>query len=158
MVDPTALNGNEQRSEIVFADLNKDNKREENESIIVMSADNYQQVFNTKAPLNRMLRRQINNVEYIALNNAEFEKMIPHINSGKNTVNPVYFIIPVIKMNRGYYATEMHMVNMGKIQEVRLNNDSSPQSGKINNYTVYFENKPFVNLRATNQFIRWLGL
>lgn len=142
-----------QREDILFADINKNNRREENEPVVVMMADNYEQAFHTKAPLERMLRRQINNEEYIALSNTEFRNMVMQKDTA---LNGVYFVIPVIKMQRGYYATEMEFVQLGKIKEVTPNTSLENETAK--GYTVSFEPKPLVNLRTTNTFIRWLGL
>ncbi len=138
----------DQREAVLFA--NTSFKHQDSEPIVVMPADTYEQVFHNKAPLERMLRRQINNTEYIALSTTEFETIA---NNNKEALNAVYFVIPVIKMVRGYYATEMHIVDLGKIKQIRL--DPSPTS---KSYTVDFETKPSVRLRASNAFIRWLGL
>ncbi|MCP0913392.1 MULTISPECIES: murein L,D-transpeptidase catalytic domain family protein [Legionella] len=146
------------REDILFADINKNNQREEHEPIIVMPADSYERVFHAKAPLARMLRRQINNMEYVALSNAEFKDLIAKGGEYERlgSLNSIYFVIPVVKMRRGYYATEMHIVTLGKIKEVKLNSGSSLED--IKNHIVFFEEKPQVNLKATNRFIRWLGL
>ncbi|MDI9817812.1 MULTISPECIES: murein L,D-transpeptidase catalytic domain family protein [unclassified Legionella] len=150
----------ESREEILFADINKNNKREENEPIVVITAEDYERIFHTKAPLTRMLRRQINNIEYIALSNGEFEEII---NQRKNTensdtdLNRIYFVIPVVKMLRGYYATEMKIMSLGKIKGVESHVNATTQEDK-KSYTVYFESNPLINLKSTNHFIRWLGL
>lgn len=150
---------NEIRDEVLFAKLNIKSKHEENEAIVVMSADNYERVFHNKPPLERMLRRQINHAEYIALSNTEFKNMLTNntdgiLHSVTNELDSIYFVIPVIKMQRGYYATEMKIINLGKIKEVRLNTNTTNRQ----THTVFFESKPFVNLTPTNRFIRWLGL
>lgn len=142
------------RDDILLADMNKKNKSEDNKAVLAMPADSYQQIFHTKAPLGRMLRRQINNMEYIALSNTEFNTLFNAKNTNTSEVaNSVYFVIPVIKMIRGYYETQMQIVNFGKIKEVRLSAD--PASKR---YTVYFEKQPAITLKSTDQFIRWLGL
>lgn len=151
------------RKNILFADLNNNNRREENEAIVVVEANNYQKTFNTKVPLNRMLRRQINNMEYIALTNAEFENIFrnnhkDNINNSSKGLSLIYFVIPTIKMLRGYYATEMKIVNMGKMKRVQLNRFTSNNGDKTESYTVYFKNKPAIKLISTKRFIRWLGL
>ena len=114
------------QEEILFADLNNNNKREENEPVIAMAADTYAQIFNITPPLSRMLRRQINEVEYIALNSAEFKELVKHnykmlTFDVADNFNAVYFVIPVVKMQRGYYKTEMKIINLGKIKDIRLN-------------------------------------
>lgn len=147
---------NELRDDILFADINKNNQREENEPIAVMNANRYEQIFHNKAPLTRMLRRQIRQQEYIALSTSEFASLGSEDN--KNTLSDVYFVIPVVIMNRGYYETEMHMVDMGKIQNVTTTNTAPDNKNKGRTYTVYFDKKPAIKLTATNRFIRWLGL
>lgn len=149
---------NKLEEEIFFVDLNKNNKREENEPIVVIAADNYKRIFNRTAPLERMLRRQINDIEYIALTQWEFEGISKINNQNNHALATVHFVVPVVKMQRGYYATEMQLVSLGRIKEVRLNNDSSDAAMQTKSYTVLFEEKPFVNLRSTSRFIRWLGL
>ncbi|KTD36052.1 hypothetical protein Lnau_1036 [Legionella nautarum] len=146
--DTEIKSAEEHREPVLFAHINSKNLG--TEPILVITADNYEQLFHTKVPLERMLRRQINNVEYIALSNAELENLITN---NKNALSSVNFVIPVVKMERGYYATEMHIVDLGKIKDVRLPSDPSSK-----NYTVDFEAKPSITLRSTNEFIRWLGL
>ena len=147
---------NELRDDIFFVDLNKNNKREESEAIMVMTADSYALVFHTNAPLSRMLRRQINNVEYIALNNTEFNNLV--VNDNKVGLNAIYFVTPVVKMVRGYYTTEMNIVNFGKIKDVSLNPNIHGTTEQTKSYTLHFEEHPVVSLKSTNRFIRWLGL
>lgn len=65
----------ESRGDILYVDKNNNQRREENEPILVVTADDYQRIFKTKAPLKRMLRRQIHNTEYIALNQSELKQM-----------------------------------------------------------------------------------
>ena len=152
---------NELREDILFADLNQNKKHEENEPVIVVSADSYEHIFHTKAPLTRMLRRQINNAEYIALSNTEFTTLVTNRDKipsdDKEGLNAVHFVIPVIKMTRGYYETQMQIVTLGKIKEASINTNSSTKD-PINSYTVHCDAKPFLTLRPTNRFIRWVGL
>ncbi len=86
-----------------------------------------------------MLRRQINNMEYVALTESELQLI------NKNQNHPeFYFIVPSIKMQRGYYVTEMLPIHYGKITTIDGN--------RIN-----FESRPSVVFRPTNKFIRWSG-
>lgn len=136
---------NETRDEILFVDLNKNGKHDDHEPVVAMTADRYREIFNTKVPLGRMLRRQINHTEYVALSSTEFKNL-----PAKN-LREVAFIIPNIRMSRGYYLTEMHIAPYGTIKAVTGNNTS--------NYTVHFEEKPLlITLKPSNKFIRWLGL
>ncbi|OGV39193.1 MAG: hypothetical protein A3F46_08480 [Legionellales bacterium RIFCSPHIGHO2_12_FULL_42_9] len=152
-----------EREAILFADLNGNNRREENEPIIVVTADNYVRLFHTKVPVERMLRRQINQTEYIALNNGEFSQLVTTNNKilndeNINSMDAVYFVIPEVAMERGYYHTHMKIISLGKVKEVKLNSNASQKKQEISSYTVYFETKSAIHLRSTNHFIRWLGL
>lgn len=131
---PPPSHDNELREDILFVDLNKNNKHEENEPVVAITADSYEKAFHTKAPVDRMLRRQINHLEYIALTNSEFI-MMSTSNEGMNKEEMVYFIVPEVKMVRGYYATEMKIKSASKIKEFNTS-----------------------LLKSTKQFIRWLGL
>ena len=149
------------REAVLFADLHQSSKREDSAAIVVMAADKYVQTFQTKPPLERMLRRQINNEEYIALSNNEFKTIATQdltIKEGSSALSAVNFVVPVIKMVRGYYATEMQFVPFGKIKGVKINGASSNDKGEVKSYTLNCELKPVVNLRTSQHFIRWLGL
>jgi len=66
----------EDREDILFVDLNGNSQHEENEPVLVIEAKYYEAFFQKKAPLGRMLRRQINQSEYIALTQSELRKII----------------------------------------------------------------------------------
>ena len=154
----STTDNSEQRDDVLFANTTKNIKHADDNPIVVMSADNYERIFHTKAPLGRMLRRQINNAEYIALSTTEFHSLVIHSDvNDKDGLNAVYFVVPVIKMIRGYAETQMQIVDMGKIKNVQFNADSS-RNEPVTSYSVSFETKPSINLKATNRFIRWLGL
>ncbi len=145
------------RAPVLFVDNNRNDRREEEEPLLVMSADKYEHVFRTQAPLGRMLRRQINNMEYIALSSDEFNQLVAQ--NDKESLSSIDFIIPVIVMSHGYYETQMKFVKMGKINEVRLNSKASNKDKDvIKGYTLSTEIKPAIYLKETNRFIRWLGL
>ncbi|KTD22994.1 Uncharacterised protein [Legionella lansingensis] len=150
---------NEGREGILFADMNKNSHREEHEPIVVVTADSYERLFHTKAPLERMLRRQINNVEYIALSEAEFYNIMVRNNHNFNISekwNEIYFVVPDVQLERGYYRTHMRIVPLGKIQEVKPNTGSSGNTEE--GYLIQFEARPVITLKSTSEFIRWLGL
>ncbi len=137
------------RDEILFADINKNDRREQNEPIVVISADRYEDIFQSKVPLTRMLRRQIEKQEYIALNNAEFKQILNQPQD--NRLNTVYFIIPEVKKLRGYWATEMKKVKLGNIKEIK-------PAEHTRDFIMQCQSKPDVVLKAHTHFIRWLGL
>ena len=139
---------NEVREKILFTDLKSNNRRDDTDPVVVMTADKYAQLFHTNPPVERMLRRQINNMEYIALSNTEFKNIVTN-----KDLSDIFFVVPVIKMVRGYYETQMQLVNYGKILEAKINTGLPEES-----FTVRTENKPVINLKPTGQFIRWVGL
>lgn len=153
----TALHKPDQeRAGILFVERNKNDKREESEPILVMSADDYLTMFNQQVPLKRMLRCQINGREYVALSNQEFEQLAH--DTHENALDNVHFVIPVVKNIRGYYKTFMNKVNMGKIKNVVVQARHLSQEEAQISYTLTFEKHPSVQLKTTHRFIRWLGL
>lgn len=150
---PTAA-PEETREPVLFARLLKKSSNE-SEPIVAMSVDNYERIFNSQAPLPRMLRRQVNNVEYIALSDSELQKIISQNlpNVDENTFNTIDFVVPIVKAIGGYYGTEMKVLDLGKIKDIKLELNSMDAR-----YMVYFEKGTLLPLRTTNQFIRWLGL
>lgn len=165
----------ENREEVLFADVTGSKGREKNEAILVMPADSYEQIFHTQVPLGRMLRRQIANREYIALSKQEFRNIASSTSAFStsttstsasanmsiankrlsdvqhaNWLHEVYFVVPVIKMIRGYYETQMQIVNTGKITHARVNDEA--------HFTVQTDTNRVLPLKGSKQFIRWLGL
>ena len=154
---------NEVRDDILYADIHHSNRLHENDPIVVISAGDYQRIFQRTAPLERMLRRQINNEEYVAISDTEFKRMLTPTDPTQKIdhdrdLNALNFVIPQIKMVRGYYETQMKLVNMGKIKEITLNTSASKTIGPIACYSAHRENKPLLDLKPTHQFIRWVGL
>jgi hypothetical protein len=149
----------EHREAILFVGSGyKGTKQAETKPVVVISADIYERVFNTVAPLSRMLRRQINNAEYVALSTTELSYLIQKqktdITKPDVGINAIQFVIPVLKVVRGgYYETQMQVVNLGKIKDIRMNGIAHASS-----FTVDFEGKSSVNLNAHDEFIRWVGL
>lgn len=153
--EPVSTPPDDQREAILFVGGYKSKKGDDSKPVVVISADSYTSIFHTAAPLKRMLRRQINHAEYIALSTAELSSLI----NNSDGINAINFVIPVIKVVRGgYYETQMQIVNLGKIKEVKINGNLARDNTFANSYTVYFEKRPAVSLNATNQFIRWVGL
>lgn len=147
----------EVREDVLFADTHQHKTWHENDPIVVVSADHYENFFHTRPPVDRMLRRQINHVEYIALSVREINQLmqLARVN-GQSVLSQMYFVVPEIVMVRGYYETLMKVVNLGKINALQTGIESGTHLGP--HYTLYFENRPAVQLRATDRFIRWVGL
>jgi len=162
VLNPSLTDAIEPQDNILFVSINGHKNHQENEPVVVISADDYTEIFAVKPPLNRMLRRQINEKEYIALSDVELKRLVtsqssPPSLTPQKRLDIIYFVIPEVKMVRGYYATEMKMVNLGKIKEVKW--DEGPVGQAVpKDYTIYFESNHHIRLGKTNQFIRWLGL
>jgi L,D-transpeptidase catalytic domain len=137
------LENNDPREEILLTFLSKNGKGEENQAVVVMEADNFEKVFHKPAPVERMLRRQI---EHIALSDPEFHQ----IASNLEALQYVSMASPFIRNSRGYALTQMKILPFGTIKAVEI----SPNT----HYTVQFEKHGNVHLTKTNRFIRWLGL
>lgn len=165
----------EVRDEVLFVAPSKHNTQLDTRAVLAMPADKYIEIFQTQAPLTRMLRRQVNHVEYIALSNIEFRTLVlnhykkrvaasenPDVLATLNdaTTQPtptndlesIRLISPTLKMIRGYYETQMNIVESGQIKDVFMNNAEG------NSYTLQFEKHSVITLRATDQFVRWVGL
>lgn len=148
----------ELREDILLAQLEKKNKYHETEAILVMPSAHYESLFQTKSPLNRMLRRQIEGQEYIALSTTEFNQLL----ASNSTLPPmlvnqfqdIYFVVPEIVMSHGYYATEMRKMPLGKISNVHHHADAS----HTDHYTVELDDHQLLSVKASHRFIRWLGL
>lgn len=141
---------NKMREAVLFAHLHNNHHGNENEPILTISADNYQKLFHMPVPLERMLRCQINDTEYIALTPLELKKLAPN-------KDKIQFVTATVRRHWGYFATEMNIVNLGNIKEIKLNLD--PKTNEpMENPTIYFEDKPPITLTVTNKFIRWIGL
>jgi hypothetical protein len=140
----------DQREAILFVSGGYRGKATETNPVAVISADVYQRIFHVTAPLKRMLRRQINHAEYIALSTSELNYLA---NNHTADLNSIYFVIPTMKEVRGgYFETQMQMVNLGKIKEVKANGTQGTS------FTISFEGRPTISLNASTQFIRWVGL
>ena len=146
--------------EILFADI-KNTQKAETSPVVVMAADNYEHLFHTKPPLTRMLRRQINQMEYVALNGIELKTIVSRKNELSNyqdVLNQINFVIPVIKMVRGYYETQMLLLNYGQIKEIKVNGDLTKNDTPAKSYSIVAERRTNITLKPSNRFVRWVGL
>lgn len=143
------------RDDILYVDRNKHNGFQEGKPILAMMADDYARIFNSKPPVERMLRRRIDHHEYIALSRPEFLRIIQDANGtgvwGHDALNHTSFVIAEVKMKRGYYETLMKIVPLGTIKEAKQGDNSL-------NFALTLDGKGQVAVKTTNQFIRWVGL
>ncbi len=149
------LQESEAPEDVLLAQLQKKNKYHETEAILVMPAERYNVLFHTNAPLKRMLRRQIEQQEYIALSKTEFDQLLEQNQQNPSIFQEIYFVVPHIIMTRGYYATEMNKINLGKIMDVQ---HYSNLASAEDSYTIRFDNQSSIQIRTSHRFIRWLGL
>ncbi len=143
-----------ERTGIYFVEKSNGGSYTENKPIVVMSADNYLSAFHHQVPLKRMLRCQLHGTEYIALSQNEFEELIQH---NHQAFSHLLFVVPDVKNVRGYYKTEMRVINMGKVKDIIAYN-ANTTSNEDGEFTVLFDSHPAVHLKSTHRFIRWLGL
>lgn len=146
----------ESRGDILFVDKNNDFTHSESEPILVMSVNEYQRIFNEQIPLKRMLRRQINNTEYIALNAAELRRLDSNNDSVINNddqygASAVDFVVAIVIKTRGYYATQFEFLNLGSVQQFKINSITDENTMQLYNSSSY-------TIRKDENFIRWLGL
>lgn len=162
----------DQQEHILYVDLNHNKKHEENEPIVAISANTYSKLFSKPAPVSRMLRRQLENTEYVAITGEELQiiKVLlqPTIETKvlssdqESILSQLRFVIPEMKEIRGYYQTLMKSVDLGKVDRIETG-ATIPLSTQLRHSNLILfltkrnaENR--VHLEATDQFIRWIGL
>lgn len=141
------------RDAILFSDNNGNDRREQNEPIIVMKADDYIKTFQLQAPLKRMLRRRIDGKEYIALSPAEMDKYMDKEAAKEQNLADIYFVVPQVVKRRGVWKTFMKIVHQDEITEIKRLSEQRTQ-----NYLIQFDKKTNLTFKPSQRFIRWLGL
>lgn len=107
------------REEVLFV---RNSKNSNSETILAIPASVYARVFVKQPPVERMLRRQIEKREYIAISKNEYLALAKHPeNLLQEILNEIQFVTPEIVMERGYYKTKMKITNLGKILALRTN-------------------------------------
>jgi hypothetical protein len=86
------------------------------------------------------------NQEFIALNPEELLQISKQHN--ENDLDNLYFVIPTLTNNRGYFQTVMKPVDFGKITGFDVSTG----------YQIVINHQLILNLQPNNKFIRWLGL
>lgn len=131
------------------------------EMVVAMNTRDYEAWFHRRVPLMRMLRRQINHEEYVALSHEEMKQLMALAKDDpmryRQALNTIEFIKPEIKMRRGYYITEMHKVMLGQITAIQAHTDEQ-SAMSIGSYRFYFQPQRFIDFKLNHQFIRWVGL
>lgn len=126
----------------LFIDNNKNKKFDAGEPLVVMAADDYRELFQRDAPLERMLRGQINGTEFIVLTQDDFYAMDTNRDRRLNTTD----ISP-------YHTYDLHM-SMNMPQDKQVNNISHPsiflyttKNPDVLNYIITSKHRPIVPIQ-----------
>jgi hypothetical protein len=133
------------RGKVLFADISGKRFGGETTPILAINANDYRQIFHKTPPLIRMLRRQIFQQEYIAIDKQEFEALAKQ--NQVDTLSKLIFVVPQLTNNHGYVQTLMRPVSLGKITKLE-------HQGRL----AVLTSQGRINLSTNHQFIRWLGL
>ena len=154
IVPPLSKNeGIEIRDDILYGDINKKNNLDANVPVLTMSAENYRRIFKSPPPLSRMLRKQINHHEYIALTLKELTQLDTNndklINAkDKYGIGVIEFFLPQMVKAGGHYRTEFKSSNHGTAMEINLSG-ADP---------ILITSQSRIAFKSTDTFIRWIGL
>lgn len=134
------------RDEVFFVSSAPVKYATETTPVLAVSADYYVSKFKQKVPVDRMLRRKINDMEYVALNPSELQRLAQ--NYEQNDLSQIYFVLATITSSHGYPQTLMKPVSYGKITGISTNHG----------FRVMIANRQDVVLQPNNHFVRWIGL
>ncbi len=159
--------------QFLYADMDNTKKRDATDPLLIMAADDYRKIFG-EVPLERMLRTQINNKEYIVLDQEDLD----HMDKNKTSLidnrdgysfYKIYFAQVSGTIKGSYIVTTAKMMNFGKLKEILL--DVHPtghtkvvhEGHDINEVDeVDFENNKEINVRTTekksDKDMPWMGL
>lgn len=147
---PAAVD-NEPRGPIVFAALKPHAQWRESDPLLVLSADGYKSMMNQSPPVGRMLRRQMQHVEYVVLNPEEMALLTQPQN--KKYQEQLRFVVPeIVQVRGGYYETLMKPVPLGVVKDI-----TPDPTGKAL-YLIQVGGHQPIEVRVMDQFIRWVGL
>ena len=134
------------RENVLFISNSPKILNSENPPVLAVPANYYIERFKTKAPLERMIRRRIFNQEFIALKPEELLQISKQYN--EKDLENLFFVIPTLTNNRGYFQTVMKPVDFGKITGFDI----------THGYQIVVNHQLILNLQPNNKFVRWLGL
>lgn len=155
---PASAPTHPKRDPVLFTSKQFSRNPEENQVVLVLSADDYQKRLHKSVPLNRMLRRQINHTEYVALSPRELKTIMQaKVSNDKQRFQGLLFVTPVIKMVRGYYETLMQVRDFGQIEDIKSQTEMT-KANTLPSYKVFLKGKPGLVLSPSEHFVRWLGL
>lgn len=143
-----------ERGPVLYVDHNNNKKRDAHDPVVVMSAENYQRIFDQRPPLTRMLRRQYQQTEYIVLTPAELRVLDSNADlvideHDQEGVKVLDLVVAKVKKLREFWATEFHReAKYGLPTSIRLM-EPTPEITTA---------KTTSKLNTTDKFIRWLGL
>lgn len=129
------------RNAVFFATNIKAPFKTENTPLLAIKACDYKNLFGKSPPLNRMIRRPIQNEEYIAIDHEELLG-IHH----QRQYGLLKFVVPKTISFNGHAKTMIQIID----------------TGVIHNYQPHIHllssSRFQIQLRPNNQFIRWIGL
>lgn len=134
------------RGDVLFVATSTKTFGGETPPIVAIKALFYQSLFEKAPPMERMIRRRINQEEYIALSLEEFNRL--SLKNDPEALKKIYFIVPSLKNNRGYFQTVIRAVNLGEIRQLNA----------TSGLKIIMSNQSVIHLQPNHQFIRWLGL
>jgi hypothetical protein len=134
------------RENVLFISNSPKKFNSENPPILAVPANYYIERFKAQAPLERMIRRRIMNQEFIALKPEELLEISKRYND--KDLDNLYFVIPTLTNNRGYFQTVMKPVDFGGITGFDISKG----------YQIVVNHQLILNLQPNNKFVRWLGL
>ncbi len=148
----------------LFVDTDNDDIFDADESLVVMSAADYVKVFKRKPPLERMLRSQVKDTEFIVLEQSDFDSMdtngdamITSADEG-TALYAVYFVRVEGHIDGALIATEAEMVDMGKLKGIVLHTNSIPKEQFQTENETHFMNGGEVQIKSTKEKMPWVGL
>lgn len=131
----------EARSAILFATNIKAPYKTENAPLLAIKASDYKNLFAKYPPLNRMIRRSIQNEEYIAIDHEELLGI-----HQKRLYGLLKFVVPQTTHYNGHSKTIIQMLDAGIIQHYQ------PELHRL------LSSRFQIQLTPHTSFIRWIGL
>lgn len=147
----------------MYADIDDDNMLDHDEPLVIMEASDYMKLFKSKAPLERMLRGQIKNTEFIVLNNNDMMKLDINQDSaitaadGKSLYK-IYFAKVSGTIKDALIATKTEMVDIGKLKAIMLHTNPKQDREKYKEHEAHLQDGDEIRIRSTKEEMPWMGL
>lgn len=147
----------------LFVDSDADGQLDSSESLVIISADEYKQLFKSKVPLERMLRSQIQHKEFIVLNHNDIVMLDKNRDSVISSADgshlyKIYFVKLEGNINGEHIVTTAELVNIGELKAIILDLDDRDVTIQQTNHEAHFKNGGKVRIGVTDAKVPWLGL